>query len=372
MSSLPSVSTAWPGLRALTTDMRAPALDLPVGLGQRSATYRFSLVNGVTGEVLGDLNPIREASLTHDTSSAIKRKLDLPLGAADTAAINALTDRVLVYMQIPSVPCPDTTSGDWPLGRYMWADESTAVSTGGRLGHEQLTDEMTRVDQQITAGISGVGKGIVSVILDVMDGLGVTVQAEASPFTSADAWAVGSQRGQMLETLSVAGDYFSPWFDNLGRLRFIRTFNPGKQAADINLDAGYGVAADSVLETSDILTAPNTIIVVSTNPSNSGSPCVGIASVPPTAPNSVTNRGFVIAETKNLQLSDAAQAQAVAEGLIERRATYRRINLTTPPDPRYDSYNVVRWQGENWLDLSWSLTLVEGAAMTHTMRRTYG
>lgn len=354
----------WPGSIPLTTLGPDPLFDLPAGRGQRVATFRFALTNGITGEVLGDIHPLRGATLTHDTSRTVKRQLGLAFGKVDTAAVNPLTDRVNVYMTIGGV--------EYPLGRYMFVDASRNVFTAGRLGNNQLADEMFLVDQQITSGINGVGKSVTSVIVDTVADLPVDLLAEPSPYQSSEAWGIGTGRGQLLEALSVSGDYWSPWFDHANKLRFDRTFDPATQVPDINFDDGAHVLQASILETDNLLTAPNTFVVISNAPDDTTSPIVGRASVPPSAPHSVTNRGFEIAAVYDLQLSDAAQATAVAQGLAQRETIFEQVTLATPPDPRHDSYTVIQWQGDLWLELAWSMRLEEGAAMTHTMRRSYG
>lgn len=362
---------AWPGSSALVTDTRAPALDLSAAVGQMEYTFRFELADAVSGLRLGDITPIRDASLRHDTAQITKRSLTLSLGKADTAAVNTLTDRVSVFQVIPGVRCPDTVSGDWPLGRYQFVDDPRRVSTGGRLATDQLTDEMFLIDQPVLTGLSGNGATVVAVLVAALAGLPITFDIEPSPYTSADSWGIGVNRGQILEALSVSGDWFSPWFDNMGVLRFRRSFDPAHAVPDINFDAGYRVLRADILETSELLTAPNTIVVISNNSRTPTVPCVGIATVPVNAPNSVANRGFKIPKVYDLQLSDSIQAQAVAEGLVQRQAIFDQVQLQTPADPRHDSYNVIRWLGANWLELSWGMTLRAGEPMTHTMRRAH-
>ncbi len=372
MTSPPAIGSAWPGAGPLVTDTRSPFLDIAAGVGQMRYTFRFALSDGVTGENLGDLTPIREASLRHDTAMTTKRELTFPLSAADTAAINTLTERVDVFMVIPAAPCPDTTHGDWPLGRYMWVDEGRRVTTRGKLGTERLTDEMFLIDQQIRTGISAVGLGVPQAILKVVSGLPITkIGIEPCEFVSAEAWGIGAGRGQILESLATSGDYWSPWLDNTGTLRFRRTFDPAKAVVDIDLDAGYQIFRDTIAEADDVLTSPNTIVVMSNAARNPSVPCVGVATLPPTAPNSVASRGFEVVRTYDLQLSDPNQAAAVANGLIQRQAIFEQVTFSTPADPRYDSYNVIRWNGSNWLNLSWSMRLVAGSPMTQTMRRSY-
>jgi hypothetical protein len=342
-----------------------PILDLDPWVGQRQANFRFQLINGITGEQKGDIHPIRTASLSHDTSRTIKRQLSIDLGVADTVTVNPLTDRILVYMVFPS-------GVEYPLGQYMFTDVSRATWTSGQLGSMVLNDEMFLVDQQIEEGINGVGANMSSLIVEVLDGLPVTFQIEVSPFSSAEAWTIGTSRGQILEALAVSGDYFSPWFGNDGNLHFIRTFDPASKMPDFDWDVGNKVIRNSVIETDDLLTAPNRIIVVSNAADDPSEKVVATADIPSTAPNSIANRGFVIPEVLNLQLSNQAQASAVASGIAQRMTVFERTGITTAPDPRHDSYNVIQWQGEKWLELAWTLPLVEGAAMSHLLRKAYG
>jgi len=357
----PRIGPFWPGARTLTTINGTPELDLGKYIGQKVETWRFALINGLTGENLGDLTPIRTASIQHDTARTVKRTLDLQLGAADTAAINTLTDRVLPFMVFPGL-------GEFPLGRFMFAADPRQITTGGNTMAARLTDEMLLIDQQITSGISGFGLAVESVILLVVADLPIVLEAEPSTLTSSDAWGIGVNRGPILEALSVSGDYWSPWLDNAGLLRFRRTFNPADQVPDLDLDFGYRVIRNSIVDTNDLLTSPNVFVVVS---NTSSTEVVGIASVPPSAPNSLANRGFEIPKIVNLQITDSEQALAVANGLAQRQQIFETVTLSTPPDPRYDSYDVVRWQGANWLSLSWTMQCVPGGEMVHVMRKSY-
>ncbi len=354
-----------------------PLLDLAPWVGQRQATYRFALSNSVTGEQLGDITPIRGATLSHDTSRTIKRQLNITLGSEDTTLLVEhggtvgvhqhgllVAARVSVYMVFP-----DGT--EYPLGRYMFTDTTRAVWTSGRLGNFVLNDEMFLVDQQIVAGINGRGAGVVDTILKTVTGLPVNLVMENSPYQSAEAWGIGIGRGQILESLAVSGDYFSPWFDNNGDLRFIRTFEPATAICDFDFDVGNKVIRQPIVETDDLLTAPNRFIVVSNAATDTTNAVTGEYNIPPNAPHSFAKRGFYVTSVNDLQLSDSSQAQAVATGLGIRHTVFERVQLTTAPDPRHDSYNVIRWLGVNWLELGWSMTLVEGAPMNHLLRKSY-
>lgn len=351
----------------LTTLPNNPVLDLNAGIGQRSVTYRFKLSNRVTGEQLGYITPLRNASLSHDTTRTIKRQLQVSLGLADAARVDPLTALVEPFMV--------TDDGtEWPLGRYVFSDASYQQFTAGNLGNMVLSDEMFRVDQQITSGLDGGrDQSVTLVIITALKDQDVEFgRLEESEFNANGmSWAAGSNRGQILEALALNGDYFSPWFGNDGTLNFIRAFNPMDKIPDFDFDNGRQVLTATVMSSSDILQAPNRFVVIGNVATGGNSVISATVDVPVNAPNSFANRGFYIPSVNTLQVSSGSQATAVAKNLAQRNLIFERVSLTTAPDPRHDSYNVIVWRGELWLELSWSLSMSEGGTMTHVLRKSY-
>lgn len=366
-----------------------PVLDLAPWVGQRQCTYRFDRVNGVSGEHMGQIHPIRgTVSLSHNTASTIKRQLNMSLGAQDTAEINVLQDRILPFMIFPN-------GQEYPLGRYVFTQQSNQVFTSGDLSNVVLNDEMYIVDHQITVGVDasnlaltatpGVpaitglglsqvnrGSAISRVLAVLLEDFDIQAEVEASPYVINQAWGAGAQRGQIIETMALAGDYFSPWFDNNGTMQFIRSFNPALKIPDFDWDQGRQVMRSSILRQSDVFNAPNRFVVISNSSASSSTAAVyGVADVSPNAPNSFENRGFYIPSVIDMQVLSTSQAQAVASNLAQRQTIFETTTLTTAPDPRHDSYNVINWQGNLWLELAWTLNMTEGAPMNHTLRRAY-
>lgn len=342
-------------------------LDLAPHVGQRVATFTWQLVDGITDGPLGDLQPVMDSPpvITHDTSVAIKRSINgLRLGVADTAAINPLTDRIRPYMLIGGI--------SWPLGRFMWTNDSRMVSTGGEQANDLLTDEMFIVDQQISSGFAPIGNCNVAVF-DLLTGLPIpAVIIDPSPYPADGGWGIGTRRSQILDELSTQGDYYTPWMNNAGVFRMIRTFDPAAAVPQFDWDAGNKVMADpGPVRVSDILSAPNRFIVISNSGSAAGAPIVGTYDVPPSAPHSIAQRGFVIPAVFDAQLSEPAQATAAARSLGIRQTIFEQYDIATAADPRHDSYDVIHWQGTNWLELAWSITCIEGAPMRHLIRRSY-
>lgn len=360
-------------MAVVTTKPHDPILDLDPWVGQRSCKFEFFLTDAVSNEKLGQFYPLRGGTLTHDTGRTIKRALQIELGAADTAAINPLTDRVSPYMVFGN-------GTSYPLGKYLFTNPEIKQYSSGNLSTQTLTDEMFIIDQPTEKGIGTGSDSIHDLIRTVVQvpGLNLKYKIESCGSQSFQSWSIGTTRGQILEALATAGDYLSPWFDNEGVFRMIRTFNPARETPDVDLDNGNRVLRASITKTTDLITAPNTFIVIGSGilsggpgSNSTGSAIVATAQVSPSAPNSVQNRGFKIINVQNVSVADPIQIFAVARGLAEKNTVFERVNLTTPPDPRHDSYNVIWWDNSPWLELSWSMALVEGGSMNHVLRKAY-
>lgn len=346
--------------------MSSPLLDLASYVGQRSATFQFLLTDGPTGQNLGEIHPIRgSAVLTHDTTRTIKRDLSLSLGVEDSARINVIRDRVSVSMILSGVT--------YPLGRFLFADDTGNKKSSGTLRTEKLIDEMFVIDQKMERGFTAFGT-VDTAIQNLLTGIpNLVLGMEASGLESTGSWAAGTSRAKVLGDLCTQGGYFSPWFDNNNVLRIIRSFDPADRLPTFDFDAGNSVFRDSIAETNDLLDAPNKFVVISnaSTGANATVAAVGTYTVPNSAPHSITNRGFVIPDVRDIQLTSPGQAQVAAETIGITNTIFERTQLATAPDPRHDSYDVIKWDGEQWLELQWSMTLLEGSPMQHVMRKTY-
>jgi hypothetical protein len=155
-------------------------------------------------------------------------------------------------------------------------------------------------------------------------------------------------------------------------MRFIRSFDPADAVVTFDFDTGRKVLLDPPpVETDDVLTAANRFIVVSNGATDMSAPISGVYDIPSSAPHSIANRGFVIPKTVSRQVETSQQAGAIAANLGQRQTIFERLHIATAPDPRHDSYQVIRWQGENWLETAWTLPMVAGGVMTHTARKVY-
>lgn len=350
----------------LTTVPRVDQLDLTAAIGQRQGTFMWKLINGVTGQNLGEIQPIEDqpAQITFDSSRTIKRDLRLMIDAVDLAQINTLTDRILPYMLVAGQA--------WQIGRFMFAGATEAVRSGGNDGSMMLMDEMNLVDQEIPQGFASSASCDVA-MRQAVTGLHLPqgINFEASPYQALGGWRIGARRGSILSTLAAIGDLESPWMDNTGVLTSIRTVDPAISVPDLSFDDGYPVISDSISKTTDLLDAPNRFVVIGNGTASGTAEIVGTYDLPPSAAHSAAARGFVIQKTVNLQVASVSQATAAARTLGMRSLPVEQVELATPPDPRHDGFQVIRWDGENWLEIGWSMTCIEGGDMTHTLRRAY-
>jgi hypothetical protein len=284
---------------------------------------------------------------------------------------------------------------EYPLGRFCFTQQSEQVFTSGNLSNIVLNDEMAIINQQITSsidaaslalttspgvpadigafasGIANRGSAISRVLAILLADFDIQAEVEPSPFVVNQAWGAGTTRGQIIENLALAGDYFSPWLDNNGVMQFIRAFNPAKAIPDFDWDAGKQVMRSSLVRDSDVLTAPNRYVVISNSSATPNRAVFGSADVPNNAPNSFENRGFYIPQVIDTQALTSTQCQAIAENLVQRSSIYETFSIDTAPDPRHDGYNVIKWQGAIWLETAWTMVLSEGQPMNHKLRRAY-
>lgn len=362
--------------RTLTDEPLLPKLDMLSYVGQRTATYRFELVNIRTG-YRRVVHPLQDATptLSHDVGRTVTRRLDnLVFSIEESDLVDVITTRIEPFMVLDGV--------SYPLGRYMYNNETLAQFTSGDISSGSLYDESFIVDQRITESFSqrssvsagsasAVSPRIQLVILALLQDLPITVDIEPTPFYTDGGWPAGTSRGFIVEQLAIDGDYFSPWFGNDTKMHFIRSFDPATAVATFDLDEGNRVFLDRVYKTNDLIDAPNAFIVISNGPEAQSREITGRYDAPSSAPHSILNRGFTIPFVENRQVNTPEQAKAIATNIGQRTTIFERVEFYTAPDPRHDSYDVLRWRGDNWLELGWSLPLVEGAAMQHVARKAY-
>jgi hypothetical protein len=345
-------------------------LNLAAGIGQRSATYRFELFSGRTGEELGVVHPKRESppSIEFSTTRTIKRTLtNVAFDPDESNLIDALSHRLRVIMVIGNV--------NHSLGQFIFTDSTRVRRSNGRPKDTSLMDYGFILDQPITSSF-GVftGENIATAVGRLLDRYGIVgrfVEGTSAIAGAPMVWGIGTSGAKILDDLATQGGYFSPYFDRAGFLQLRSVFDPAQRPYTVDFDAEPSrVIAGSIGENDDLLNAPNRFIVIDN--ANTDFPIVGSYDVPSTAPHSIFNRGFVVPKVEDRQgMSSPAQAQETATAIGLQSTLFQRVNLSTPPDPRHDGYEIVHYDSENWLEIGWSLTCQEGGQMHHQLARAY-
>jgi hypothetical protein len=356
------------------------------GHGQRAASYRFDLLDK-TNSYLGqlDVDMTSPPRVSNSINRNVKRQLSgLTLPPAVTADVNTLTERVRPWAIFED-------GQEWPLGVFLFADasrrlaltgsEPEAVIAGWASGKVaaftdgNMLDQLATVDQG-SRGINfyGPGHSIRAALEQQLDAAGVierNIEDSDSTIAQWVVWKPNSSRLKVINDLARMGGYYSLYFDNGGVAQLRQVPNLDAVEPTLNYGPGLNVFADSVVESDDLLEAPNTYVVV--NNAFTDFPVWGEWQVPPTAPHSYENRGFHVVKEYDIQgVESQAEATraAKAQGQADY-ATYRWVDFSSAINPQHDTFDIIGWDGDKYREQQWEFTLTPQADMKHQLRRVW-
>jgi hypothetical protein len=353
------------------------------GIGQRAASFRFELLDK-TNSFLGtlDIDSSSPPSVENNINRTIKRQLNnLKLPPKTTAEVNTLTERVRPVMVFQD-------GSSFSLGIFLFADASRSVKlyasgqemSAAEFPHGNYTDA-TLVDQlmPLDQGTDGVtfykpGTKVMDALNEQLEVSGVleyTVDASDAKLADWMVWEAGGRRLEIINDLCALGSYYSLYFDNDGVGRIITVPNLETTDPDFVYDVNTTVYVDTIVESDDLLDAPNRYVVI--NSSFQDFPVWGVWDIPSNAPNSIQNRGFAVTRVDDVQgVESQQQAEAMAKSIGQADySTYRWANFSAAPNPLHDTFNIVEWRGDKYREQGWSLELQEGAPMKHELRRVF-
>lgn len=345
-------------------------LDLD-GISYRASGFTFELLTPALVKI-GDLAPFRDEipTIENNGNRSIKRTLDgLALTPAESAAVNTLNSRVRVSMVLPNGTA-------LRLGVFLFADNPRVRHTYGTPVRASLVDQCFMLDQPVEVSVSyAAGQDVAAALASHFDVAGVPFYAiEISGVTlgSPVAWPAGTSRLKIMNHLAAIGGAYSVFFDHDGFGRVRRVPDLTLSNIDVTYEEGGRIYRGSIVETNDLLSAPNRYIVIdSTNPDT---PVTGYFDVPDEAPHSIVNRGGLVIptviDTQGIGTVEQAEARARA-AYAQDSSTFEWVDFDSPPDPRHDTFAVVSYLGNLYREQSWSLPCVEGSAMSHSLRRIY-
>lgn len=348
-------------------------LDLVFGL--RASTFRYDLLdaaNQPVGVIDVDVTdgPPR---ITNNINRTIKRTMDnLVLPPAVQAEVNPLVHRIKPWMVL-------SNGSQFPLGVFLFADDTAAEFSFGAFGHGQMVDQGLILDQPAETG-SGYSPGtlLVDAIGAEFTKAGLTSWNIDPTITgvvgAAIAWPAGTNRSVICTELCNLAGAYSPFFDNDGLITVRRVDDLATATPELRYftDARSRIIDATTTRSSDVLDAPNRYIVIDSSAADS--PVVAHYDIPRNAPHSFAQRGFYVATViteDGLQDEAAALARAQAAYNSGGGAALEHINFASPPDPRHDTFQVVAYDDVNFREQEWSMALQDGTDMTHHLRRSY-
>lgn len=375
----------------VTVVVPTPAQLLDLNVSMRQETVRFDLLDQQLN-FLGSLAVDRISSIpeiVNDVNRSIRRTvsnfrlLARTLADADSPLFFAGEINTLVYRVQPVWILGDGGPGyEFPLGVYLWGSDQSHRSTYGVPEDCTLVDQCSILFQPLSQSVSyPAGTIIATALAEQATALGITsvnIDGNTAALSGPVAWFAGSDTSlAVMESLCAAGGYYAPYFDNDGTLRCRIAPNIATSPPDVTYLMGSRIVRDSILESNDLLNAPNRYIVIDN--SATAAPMVGTFDVPASAPHSYANRGFRIVQSTNLQgLTDQAAADAAAQAqYAQGSSTYSWLSFESAPDPRHDTFNIVGVQLDvggsivNYREQGWRLPCSPGSKMHHDCRKVY-
>lgn len=340
-------------------------LDLQADVGEVASTFIWELLDK-SYNVIGQIHPALGASMDNNTTSQVMRAVhNVKIPQSERINIDVLRDRVR-----PSMVLQDGTV--WPLGVFFFTSDQIIESTATIPFDTTLLDQRFLLTSTLpfSFGVS-VGRQIRDAIIEVIQAVGITrysvdassVKVSGDPIN----WSPDVTGLTVLESLAQRCGFFPPYFDNDGTLIL--------RAQDI-LQSGIGhqysrqggrIIVNSLRSTSSLLTAPNAYKVIGSGATQGE--VSAIAYIDPSLPQSRERRGITIMKTIRLQgVGSNADALALAQANAREDVNqFSTAELTSAPDPRHDTFDIVQTDQELWREVGWAMEMKPGGAHSHQL-----
>lgn len=351
---------------ALTTD---DLLNLR-GVRRRVDSYLFDVLDQ-SNTVVGSVKPARghAPKLGNDTTRRVFRTLtNFVVDAEQQVSIATVSGRVRPRMVLQN-------GVSFNLGVFLFGDATRPRRSWGLELGATLVDPLFILDQPVGRIVGyGAGTNLVAAALALAQEVITTptnVGASATLLASPKGYQASDTRQKIINDLLAGAAFLPVYFDNNGTMQMQPVPLFPLSTPDFTYEAGGRIIKDTILETDNLLTAPNRYVVVDT--SATGSPVIGTYDIPASAPNSITNRGFPV--TKILQQqglgSSSSAALAAQAAANQDEDTFKQTSFDSTHEPRHDTFNVVQLLGLQYREIAWDVELRSGGKMSHTLRRVY-
>ena len=344
---------------------------LDLDILSRAESVRFDLTDK-TGSVLGAIHPVSAVTISNNANAQIKRSLSgFVLPADEFTDVNPLSDRVRPYWVL-------SDGTEYPCGVLLFAEASTQRWSYGRTLTASLVDQGLILAQEISESLGfSAGTTASAAITRTFEAAGfytASVATTAYTFGSPIAYPAGrggATYAKILNEICQKAGYYPAYFDNDGTPIVRATETIADATATLKYLDGGRITSGTIVESNDLLKAPNRLLVVDTSATTGDVSYV--YDIPEGAPHSFENRGFRITKTIEAPgVGDKVQAANVARAYYANNPqAYESAVWSSPADPRHDTFDVVNYRGVNYLEMAWSLKCAPGGSHTHTASRVY-
>jgi hypothetical protein len=359
----------------VTTPFDAP-------IGQRSEGVRFWLLDRHEDR-LGALMVDRDnpPTISNDTGRSVRRTVSgvrvPPRPVYDVDPTHFYAEDVDTLTTRVSPEWVLGTGETYPMGIFVWGDDSRVLWSWGEPLFGELTDLTTDLDQPLDESLGFDSRqNLTDALIEIADSEGIGTDKREIDFTSAStgqpiAWAAGRDtKLKAMESLCALAGFLPPYYNNAGLLVCRAAPDLSSATPDYVYGANTVVVLGSPVMSNDLLTAPNRYVVVGSGVEEE---IVGTFDIPDAAPNSFANIGRIRRRTIDMQgvESNTEADYAAAAAYASDSSTYSWLAFETPPDPRHDTWDIISFDGANFRQLAWSLDCSAGGTMTHDCRGVY-
>jgi hypothetical protein len=297
-----------------------------------------------------------------------RRATGVTFDRRDWANVNPYTDWLQPVWK-------DSDGRETSLGLLTVLTDGQAVLSEGVLDNPTpylLDGSALLIQPSLTTLSARVGERLSELIGRVLDVAGVRRYVVAStgwPIGEPVSHPPGTTYAEALNGLATLAGYLPPHFDRDGTCKLV----PPPMLSDrpaVEYDA-TSIVRYSRLMDDELLQAANTFLVVGSGAT--ATPITAVAEVPPSEPNSVTNRGGrrIVQVIQEQGIESVPQAERLARmAAISASASLGAATFQTVPNPVHDCYTLVAVDGVTYRQLEWSLDLAPGGLMTHRLTRT--
>lgn len=313
--------------------------------------------------LIGDIAG-RDGTIVWDGQARIQRAArGVSFDSSDWSSVNPLTDWL-----VPRFVRQDGTSVR--LGHFTAADVPRRWRTSSVTYDPQpyLTDGGALLQNPSPYVLAGSeGEAISDAIARVVEVAGIyryNIESAGNVLGEPVAYPAGTTYTEALTGLADLAGFLPPYFDRDGVL-VLRSVPTGSPLPDVVYD-GASIVRDTRVEDDDLLSAPNTFVVLGAGASDG--PIVAVSELPPSAPNSVANRaGRRITKVVREQGIDTVDQAERLAALVAATAVrqFQRVTFGSLANPVHDGFTVVQVNGAVLLEHRWDLPLDVGQVMTH-------